>query len=288
MKYRISRISGSCIPIGYYSEAQIALAGAHAPAHNRARIVETYTPGHSENVSHFMARRTLATHGAFFVPHLRPGLSLLDCGCGPASITLGIAARLDPGEVVGIDFAPDQIAHARQAAAREGRRNIEFETANVYSLPFESGRFERVFSHALLEHLADPQRALREFYRVLAPGGVIGVCSPDWGGFLLSPPSPPLTRALDAYMALQSGNGGDVRAGRNQGLHLAAAGFEAIELSARYECYDSRQLIAEYLARRLDEAGDGASASALRDWSANEPGMFAQAWVSAVARRPRV
>jgi hypothetical protein len=113
------------------------------------------------------------------------------------------------------------------------------------------------------------------------------VCSPDWGGFLASPPSPRLSRALDAYTALQTGNGGDVRAGRNQGLHLAAAGFEAIELSARYECYDSRRLIAEYLARRLEEAGDGASASALRDWSEDEPGMFAQAWVSAVARKPR-
>src|SRR5215813_525364 len=166
MKYRISRISGRSIPIEYYSGAQIALACVPAPAHNRARIVETYTPGHSGAVSDFMARRTLATHGAFFVPHLRPGLRLLDCGCGPGSITLGLAAHVDPGEVVGIDFAPDQIARARQAAAREGRRNVRFEAANVYSLPFENGRFERVFSHALFEHLADPQKALRELHRV--------------------------------------------------------------------------------------------------------------------------
>ena len=86
-------------------------------------------------------------------------------------------------------------------------------------------------------------------------------------------------------MALQSGNGGDVQAGRHQGPLLAAAGFEAIELWARYECYDSRQLIAEYLARRLEQGGDVASASALRDWSGDEPGMFAQAWVCAVARK---
>ena len=223
------------------------------------RIVETYTPGHSEAVA---------------------------CGCGPGSITVGIAARVAPGEVVGIDFAPDQVARARHAAAREGCRNVRFEAANVYSLPFENGRFERVFSHALFEHLADAQRALRELYRVLAPGGVIGLCSPDCGGFLLSPASLAASRALDAYMALQSGNGGDVRAGRNQGVQLAAAGFEAIELSARYECYDSRELIAEYLARRLEQAGDVASAFALRDWSKEKPGMFAQAWVSAVARKP--
>jgi len=234
-----------------------------------------------------MARRTLASHGAFFMPHLQLGVSLLDCGCGPGSITVGIAARIDPGEVIGVDFAPAQIARARQVAARDGRRNVRFETGNVYSLPFESGRFERVFSHALIEHLADPQRALCEMYRVLAPEGVIGVCSPDWGGFLLSPPSPALSRAVGAYMALQSGNRGNVQVGRNLGLYLAEAGFDAVQLSARYECYDPREPIAEYLGQQLDEAGDAASASVLRDWSKEKSGMFAQAWVSAVARKPQ-
>jgi len=246
-----------------------------------------YTPGHTGDVSQFMARRTLASHGAFFVPQLRPGLRLLDCGCGPGSITVGIAALVNPGEVVGIDFAPGEVARATQAAAREGRRNVRFETANVYSLPFENGRFERVFSHALIEHLAEPQRALREFHRVLAPEGVIGVCGPDWGGFLLSPPSPALSRAVEAYIALQSGNGGNVQVGRNLGVYLAAVGFEAVQLSARYECYEARELIAEYLARRLEKAGDAEAASVLRHWSKEQPGMFAQAWVSAVARKPR-
>jgi len=209
---------------------------------------ETYTPGHAEEVSQFMARRTLASHGAFFVPHLRPGVSLLDCGCGPGSITVGIAALVDPGEVVGIDFAPGEVARATQAAARDGCRNIRIQAANVYSLPFENGRFERVFSHALIEHLADPQTALRELHRVLAPEG---------------------------------------QAGRNLGVYLEAAGFEWVQLSARYECYDARELIAEYLARRLEEAGDAESASVLRDWSKQKPGMFAQAWVCAVARKPQ-
>lgn len=265
----------------------MALAADRAACAQSRRIVEIYTPGHGENASEFMARRTLASHGEFFAPHLRPGLALLDCGCGPGSITLGIAARIDPGEVIGIDSAAAQIARARQAAARDGRRNVRFETGNIYSLPFENGRFERVFSHALIEHLADPQKALREMYRVLAPEGVIGVCSPDWGGFLLPPPSPALSSAVEAYMALQSGNGGNVQAGRNLGPYLAAAGFEPIQLSARYECYDPRELIAEYLGRQLEEAGDAASASGLRDWGKEEPGMFAQAWVCAVARKPR-
>src|SRR5258708_2941143 len=247
---------------------------------------EIYTPGHTQNASDFMANRTLESHGAFFLPYLTPGLSVLDCGCGPGSITMGIAASIAPGEVVGIDFAPSQIERARAAAAREGRRNVRFETGDAYSLPFESGRFDRVFSHALMEHLADPVAALRELCRILKPGGVIGVCSPDWGGFVLSPPSPELSRAVEAYTAMQSKNGGDVGAGRKLGRHLAAAGFAAVRISARYECYPSLEFIGEYLASQLEREGDAQSAATLRDWSQEKEGLFAQAWVSAVGVKP--
>jgi ubiquinone/menaquinone biosynthesis C-methylase UbiE len=229
-----------------------------------------------------MAKRTLESHGAFFLPYLRPGLSVLDCGCGPGSITMGIAASIAPGEVVGIDFAQSQVECARAAAAREGHRNARFETGDAYSLAFESGRFDRVFSHALMEHLADPAAALRELCRILKPGGVIGVCSPDWGGFILSPPSPELSRAVEAYTALQSKNGGDVRAGRKLGRHLAAAGFAAVRISARYECYPSLEFIGEYLASQLEREGDVRSAAVFRDWSQEKEGMFAQAWVCGV------
>jgi len=248
---------------------------------------EIYTPGHTENASDFMARRTLESHGAFFLPHLGPGLSVLDCGCGPGSIPLGIAARVAPGEVVGIDFAPSQVERAKAAASQRGHRNVQFDTGDAYSLPFESGRFDRVFSHALMEHLADPVTALRELCRTLRPGGVIGVCSPDWGGFILSPPSPELSRAVEAYMALQSRNGGDVSAGRKLALHLAAAGCEAIRTAARYECYPSLEFIGEYLAAQLERDGDARSAAVFRDWSRNKEGMFAQAWVSAVGSKPQ-
>jgi SAM-dependent methyltransferase len=248
---------------------------------------ESYTPGHTENASDFMAKRTLESHGSFFLPYLKPGLSVLDCGCGPGSITMGIAAAVAPGEVVGIDFGQSQIERARAAAAREGRRNVRFETCDAYSLPFESGRFDRVFSHALMEHLADPAVALRELCRILKAGGVIGVCSPDWGGFILSPSSPELSLAVEAYMALQSRNGGDVRVGRKLGQHLAVAGFTVVRISARYECYPSLEFIGEYLALQLEREGDTRSAAVFRDWSQEKDGMFAQAWVSTVGVKPQ-
>jgi SAM-dependent methyltransferase len=246
---------------------------------------DSYTPGHASNASDFMAKRTLQSHGQFFVPYLTPGSSVLDCGCGPGTITLGIARSVQPGQVVGVDFGASQIEQATARATTEAVGNVTFRVADCYALPFESDLFDRIFSHALLEHLSDPVRALKALYRTLKPGGVIGICSPDWGGFMLSPPSVDLSRAVAAYTDLQSKNGGDVGVGRKLGLHLAAAGFENVQMSARYECYPSLAFIGEYLALQLEREGDGRSAETLRIWSTSEGGMFAQAWVSAVARK---
>jgi len=245
-----------------------------------------YTPGHGANASAFMARRTFASHGQFFAAHLAPGLSVLDCGCGPGSITLGIAEVVDPAPVVGVDFSDSQVALASDRAAAARRGNSSFQTASADALPFADASFDRVFSHALFEHLSEPLRALQEVRRVLKPGGMVGLCSPDWGGFIVSPPSEALARALGAYRELLTRNGGDAHAGRKLGVHLAAAGFEAIGMSARYECYPRLSLIGDYLAQQLEHAGDPASAHTWRQWSASDTGLFAQSWISAIGRKP--
>lgn len=246
---------------------------------------DVYTPGHSQNATDFMAKRSLGSHGGFFAPHLAGGLSVLDCGCGPGSITLGIAATCAPGKVVGIDFGASQIEHACAAAKGCRLDNVEFRTADCYALPFAEASFDRVFSHALMEHLSEPAKAISEIRRVLKPGGIVGVCSPDWGGFVLAPPSSGLTAAVAAYMTLQAKNGGDVQVGRKLGALLGAAGFEAVAMSARYECYPSLTFIGEYLALQLERAGAPASAATFRAWSRETGGMFAQCWVSAVGRK---
>jgi SAM-dependent methyltransferase len=241
---------------------------------------ETYTPSYTKNAADFMAARSLDSHGGFFAQHLESGLSVLDCGCGPGSITLGIAECVAPGQVIGIDAGPTQIELA--TARCTGIPNVSFMVGDCCRLPFDDNTFDRVFSHALLEHLAEPNRAVGEMWRVLKPGGVVGVCSPDWGGFILSPPSATLTEAVAAYIALQSRNGGDVRAGRKLGLMLDSAGFTAVNMSARYECYSSLEFIGEYLAVQLERDGSVEHARTLRAWSGSIGGMFAQSWVSAV------
>lgn len=247
---------------------------------------ELYTPGHTRNSTDFMSERSFNSHGSFFAPHIESSHVVLDAGCGPGSISVGIAKAASSGKVYGIDFGDSQIDAAREQAARESITNAEFTKASCYELPFETGRFDRVFSHALMEHLTRPVDALREMFRVLKPGGRIGVCSPDFDGTLLAPTSPELVKAVDAYADLQKSNGGDLRIGKKLGGDLVDAGFVDVSLKARYECYPSLDFIGEYLARQLDLAAMPAHAACLRNWSSLPAGMFAQCWVSAIGTKP--
>jgi ubiquinone/menaquinone biosynthesis C-methylase UbiE len=136
---------------------------------------EQYTMGYGPAATAIMARRTAQSHAAFFLPHLKPGMSLLDCGCGPGTITLSFAELVAPGQVVGTEIEALHVALARENAANSNVSNVRFETADIYGLPFEDASFDAVFISAVLSNLREPIRGLREAYRVLRPGGVIGI-----------------------------------------------------------------------------------------------------------------
>jgi SAM-dependent methyltransferase len=241
---------------------------------------EQYTPGHSVNATAFMAIRSFSTHGEFIRPYIKPGIKVLDCGCGPGAISVGLAEAVESnGHVTGIDFGESQIEIAKARATP----NLSFQVASVYDLPFEDNAFDLVFSHALFEHLADPIRGVREIQRVLRPGGVAGLCSPDWGGFILSPTDDRAEVAIARYRMLQEKNGGQTRAGRQLGRWLETGGLVTQKVEARYECYPESKPIAEYLAIQLEQAGETEPAVALREWAMLPWSLFAQAWVSAIA-----
>ncbi|HWH14556.1 MAG TPA: methyltransferase domain-containing protein [Miltoncostaeaceae bacterium] len=243
-----------------------------------------YTPGHGATAVAFMAARTLERHAPALVPLLRPGLRVVDVGCGPGSITCGIAARVAPGEVTAVDAADPQVEEARRAAAEAGLGNVRALRADAAALPLPDGAADVALVHAVAEHLQDPVAALAEVRRVLVPGGAALVTSPDWGGFLLMPPDAGAETALTRYRELQTAQGGDVRAGRRLGGHMRSAGFGDVAVEARYEMHDPAAPIAGYLADRLAREGDDAAAAALRAWGARPDALFAQCWVDALGR----
>lgn len=215
---------------------------------------ERYTYGHSPVVVDVHQQRTAEYEAAFFLPHLRPGMRLLDAGCGPGSITLGLARAVAPGEVVGIDIEPAVIERARTLAAEQRMTNVRFETASVSALPFSDGSLDAVFAHTLLEHIPDGVSALRELWRVLKPGGLLGVRDCDWESGIVSPADAHVEQGMRLYARVWRHNGGHPNCGRYLRPLLREGGFTDVQTSASFR-WDgsaaSSRSFGELLAGRL-------------------------------------
>ncbi len=261
---------------------------------------EPYTMGYGPASTATMAARTAEGHAAFLLPHLKPGMKVLDCGCGPGSVTLGLAETVAPGEVVGTDLKESQLEFGRKAAEQRGIANVRFEAANIYELPFTDESFDAVFISAVLGNLSDPLRGLKEAYRVLKSGGVIGVKEFDHGGDLLFPSDPDLVKGIELYVRLRRYNGHDPESGRKVLGRLQQTGFHNAEMTATYENYPGPQVLSQVgavTAMLVTEAFAGqfqnlgwASAEEVEQMTeawrnfAKTPGAFyAVAWCEAVA-----
>jgi len=170
-------------------------------------------------------------------------MRLLDCGCGPGSITFGLAQLVAPGEVVGVDMAEAQLEQARATVTEQRALNVRFERANVYALPFPDDAFDAVFSHAVVEHLREPIAALKEMRRVLKPGGVLGIRDADRAGELLWPPNPSLLNFHEMWNRLLQHNGADPFIGRRLRSLLNEIGLVQVEASAAYECHGTTESV---------------------------------------------
>ena len=218
------------------------------------RPPEIYTPGYAEPTLRLMLQRTAAKHAAFFTPYLRGGMRVLDCGCGPATITLDLAKLVSPGQVVGIDPEPTQLRSAQNRSRQEGI-NAWFAVASIYDLPFANGQFDAVFAHALFEHLREPARALSEMRRVLRSSGIVGLRSPDWAGWFVYPPSPVIEQAFHLFKEIQIANGGNPHVGRALRSLLRESGFSNVALSASYELVYDPAFFIDWLASCLELKG---------------------------------
>jgi len=125
---------------------------------------------------------------------LKPGDSVLDCGCGTGTLAVVAKRLVGPnGRVEGIDISRDQLAIARKKAEAEGL-DIGFQEASVDDLPFSDDSFDAIFSTLMLHHVPEEVKrgAFREMRRVLRPGGqaVIADFGPPahaWGWIAFSP-----------------------------------------------------------------------------------------------------
>lgn len=114
---------------------------------------------------------------------LPPGenLRILDLGCGPGVSALELARRRPGDAVAGIDSAWRMLRQAQRRHVAEGRAagRISWIRADAAQLPFASGSIDALTGHSFLYLLPDRDAALREFLRVLRPGGRLVLVEPN-------------------------------------------------------------------------------------------------------------
>jgi SAM-dependent methyltransferase len=94
-------------------------------------------------------------------------MSILDVGCGPGYVSAAATER--SAIATGLDFSKQMIAIAKKTFPQ-----INFQEGDAQNLPFRDASFHRVLANFALPHLADPERACAEAFRVLKPGGKLG------------------------------------------------------------------------------------------------------------------
>jgi len=198
-----------------------------------------YLHGHHESVLRSHRRRSAENSAAYLLPRLAPDAKVLDVGCGPGTITVGLAAHVANGSVVGLDAAPEILEEARALSEAAGQRNLRFEIGDVYELAFNDGSFDVVHAHQVLQHLKDPLRALGEMRRVCRPGGIVAVRDADFGAMCWTPATEGLKEWRTLYQTVARNIGGEPDAGRHLYTWARQAGFSRVEASASAWCFST-------------------------------------------------
>lgn len=172
-----------------------------------------------------MSRRTAASTAQFLLPFLKPGMRIIDCGCGQGTVTLDFAEIVAPGEAVGFDVRESDLEAARARATERGLTNVKFEDASLYEIPYPDASFDVAFAHQVLHHLGDPLAALKEMRRVLKPGGIAGIADHAWDVVIRGPINPVLEQWDDIRLKTIEAIGGTPRFSRNQRAAMREAGF---------------------------------------------------------------
>ncbi|KAI1427331.1 methyltransferase type 11 [Xylaria sp. FL1777] len=210
--------------------------------------------------------RTAEENSAYVLPLLKPDMRILDVGCGPGSITLGLAAHVPEGSVTGIDANSKAVETARELCEKRGTTNATFSVGNLNKLPFDDDSFDVVHAHQVLGHLPGKQDepgpvwGLKEMRRVCKPGGFVCAREGELLTMVVYPRIHGLKESLALIARLAEHAGKTLTGGRGREF-ARKAGFnpENISASAALVTYANaagREWWGETMASRLESSSD--------------------------------
>jgi ubiquinone/menaquinone biosynthesis C-methylase UbiE len=176
-----------------------------------------------------LTARTLANSHPVLLGLLRSGLSVLDVGCGPGTVTAEIARRVAPGPVVGMDINPEMTRAAEESNPPGETANLVFYTGDVCTSEWD-GEFDVVNAARALQWIRDPELALGRMARAVNPGGRVVVLDFDHTLATWNDPPREWTRFYDAFLAWRAAGGLDNAIAKHLPALFQAAGLLDIEL----------------------------------------------------------
>ena len=167
------------------------------------------------------------------------GSLVLEAGCGVGAQTVRLARRSPDALFVSVDVSADSLAEAKRTADAAGLTNVQFERADIFTLPFAPESFDHVFVCFVLEHLSRPAEALAILKGQLKPAGTMTVIEGDHGSTYFHPDSTAARMAIQCLVELQASAGGNALIGRQLYPLMVEAGLEAVQVSPRMVYVDS-------------------------------------------------
>jgi len=166
---------------------------------------------------------------AFALLGVRAGDRILDVGCGAGDDTRELAHLVGTtGWVVGLDNSTTMVTEATRRSEGLGLP-LEYRRGDVHRLGFADDAFDGCRADRVLQHLADPERALAEITRVVRRGGRVVVSEPDWETLLVDAPDHAVTRKIVELRGHRIRNG---RIGRQLRARLTAVGLRGVVIHA--------------------------------------------------------
>ena len=165
--------------------------------------------------------------------------TVLEAGCGVGAQTIALARNSPDAKITSIDISETSIAQARETIEAAGFYNVTFQQGDIFNLNFAPQSFDHLFVCFVLEHLAEPLKALTNLKHLLKPGGTVTVIEGDHGSAIFYPDSELARSAIKCQIDLQAKNFGNALIGRALFPLLQSAGFRDVQVSPRMVYVDS-------------------------------------------------
>lgn len=157
---------------------------------------------------------------------LRPGMRVVDAGCGPGVVARQLAEIAGPtGSVIAFDQSTERLHAASQAPVAQGLAPLEFRRGDLLSPPVEPGQADFVWCQYVLEYLPEPQRAVNALASLLAPGGRLVIVDVDGIGLGAYPQPPSVESGLQKLVQTLARTGFDPYVGRKLYSFIRQAGL---------------------------------------------------------------